>query len=271
MVGAAHANAAATAAVDGDIIFIVTSLVRPHERDDNDPDSLRVRLAELDAALIERSAELVRVKAELHAFRTEYRQRVGSLHEQLERLELEIAEAELGELSKLVEAGADSQAGPNEKSDGARAEALPRFTSDAVRRLFRDVAKVIHPDLARDDLARDRRHALMIEANRAYAMGDEEQLRWVLQAWERSPEAVPGSDPEAMRLRLLRRVAQIEEQLGLLASELAVLTDSPVWKLKAMVDAAAAKGKDLVRETVARLKRDVLAATNRLDAMRPPQ
>lgn len=258
----AHANAA----VDGDIIFTVTSLVRPQDRDDNDPDSLRARVAELDAALIERSAELVRVKAELHAFRTEYRQRVGSLHEQLERLELEIAEAELGELSKLVEAGADSQSGSREKPDGARAEALPRFTSDAVRRLFRDVAKVIHPDLARN-----RRHALMIEANRAYAMGDEEQLRWVLQAWEQSPEAVPGIDPEAVRLRLLRRVAQIEEQLGLLASELAVLTDSPVWKLKAMVDAAAAKGKDLVRETVARLKRDVLAATNRLDAMRPPR
>lgn len=270
MVGAAHANAAANADVDSAIIFTVTSLVRPQERDDDDPDSLRVRVAELDAALIERSAELVRVKAELHAFRTEYRQRVGSLHEQLERLELEIAEAELGELSELVEAGADSQGGPSEKPDGSRAEALPRFTSDAVRRLFRDVAKVIHPDLARDDLARDRRHALMIEANRAYAMGDEEQLRWVLEAWERSPEAVPGSDPEAMRLRLVRRVAQLEEQLGLLASELAELTDSPVWKLKAMVDAAAAKGKDLVRETVARLKRDVLAATNRLDAMRPP-
>lgn len=270
MVGAAHANAAATAAVDGDIIFTVTSLVRPQARDDDDPDSLRVRVAELDAALIERSAELVRVKAELHAFRTEYRQRVGSLHEQLERLELEIAEAELGELSKLVEAGADSQSSPSEKPDGARDESLPRFTSDAVRRLFRDVAKVIHPDLARDEGARDRRHALMIEANRAYAMGDEEQLRWVLEAWERSPEAVPGSDPEAMRLRLLRRVAQIEEQLGLLASELADLTDSPVWKLKAMVDAAAARGKDLVRETVARLKRDVFVATNRLDAMRPP-
>ena len=43
-----------------------------------------------------------------------------------------------------------------------------------------------------------------------------------------------------------------------------------MWKLKAMVDEAAVKGKDLVREMVVRLKRDIMVATNRLDAMRPP-
>src|SRR6185436_8916889 len=128
--------------------------------------------------------------------------------------------------------------------------AAPRFTSDAARKLFRDVAKAIHPDLAHDDSTRSRRHTLMIEANKAYASGDEEQLRLILHAWERSPEAVPGSDPEAMRLRLIRRIAQIEEQLETLAGDLAVLKDSPLWKLKAMVDAAAAEGKDLVREMV---------------------
>jgi hypothetical protein len=248
----------------------VTTLVRPQERDDNGLEGLRSRVAELETILGERGAAVVRVKAELNAFRITYREKVGSLHEQLEQLELEIAEAELGELSRNVEIGA-RQRGPSEKPAGVRPEPLPRFTSDAVRKLFRDVAKVIHPDLARDELARDRRHSLMIEANRAYALGDEEQLRWILQAWERSPEAVAGSDPEAMRLRLVRRIAEIEEQLEMIATDLAALTASPVWKLKAMVDEAAAKGKDLVRETVTRLKRDIMAATNRLDAMRPPR
>ena len=37
-----------------------------------------------------------------------------------------------------------------------------------------------------------------------------------------------------------------------------------------MVDEAAADGKDLVRDMIGRLKRDILVATNRLDAMRPP-
>jgi hypothetical protein len=110
----------------------------------------------------------------------------------------------------------------------------------------------------------------MAEANRAYALGDEEQLRLILLAWEKSPEAVLGSDPAAIRLRLARRIAQIEEHLELLAGDLAAMKASPLWELKRMVDDAAAKGRDLVRDMVKRLKRDIMAATNRLDAMRPP-
>jgi hypothetical protein len=43
-----------------------------------------------------------------------------------------------------------------------------------------------------------------------------------------------------------------------------------MWQLKTMVDDEAAKGKDLVKDMVRRLKRDILVATNRLDALRPP-
>jgi hypothetical protein len=207
------------------------------------------------------------VKADLEVFRIKYRRQVGTLHEQLDKLEFAIAQAELGELSSRVEG---DSGGSRHSPAGARSAPLPRYTTDAVRNLFRDVAKAIHPDLARDESTRDRRHTLMVEANRAYALGDEERLRLILQAWERSPEAVPGSDPEARRLRLTRRFAEIEDQLETVESDLAALKDSPLWRLKAMVDESAAQGKDLVREMVGRLKRDIMVATNRLDAMRPP-
>ncbi len=241
------------------------TLVRTHSRDDG-LEELRSQVAELEAMLGERDAEAARAQSDLDTFRVKYRAQVGTLHEQLDEIERAIAEAERGELSKQ---GPIRTGGHSDQPAGARPEPAPRFTSDAVRRLFRDVAKTIHPDLARDEHTRDRRHSLMIEANRAYALGDEEQLRWILHAWERSPEAVQGSDPEAMRLRLVRRIAQIEEQLEMTIRELAELKDSPLWKLKTMVDEAAAQGKDLVREMVGRLKRDIMVATNRLDAMRP--
>ena len=38
-----------------------------------------------------------------------------------------------------------------------------------------------------------------------------------------------------------------------------------------MVDEEAAKGNDLIKDMVRRLKRDILVATNRLDALRPPR
>jgi hypothetical protein len=225
-----------------------------------------MRLGELERQLDERTTELSRTKAALDAFEVSYRHKVGTLHERLEKLEIAIAEAELGELSKrLDDAGWTQQPAP------ARPEPSPRLTSDAVRKLFRDVAKAIHPDLAGDVATRDRRHSLMIEANRAYALGDEQQLRDILDAWERSPEAVQGNDPQATRLRLVRRIGQIEDQLEIIAGDLDALKESPLGKLKTMVDEAAVAGKDLVRDMIARLKRDILVATNRLDAIRPPE
>ena len=241
----------------------MNGLVRLVQPQDGDLDTLRVRITELEAALRERGAMLSEVQADLAAFRIRYRQEVGLLHEELDDLERRLAEAELGEISqRLEEAGAPTEA----PTDGP-SEALPRFTTDAIRRLFRDVAKAIHPDLAPDATARDRRHALMIEANRAYALGDEERLRSILHAWENSPEAVNGSDDEAARLRLVRRIAQIEEQLNVYGAELAALRDSSLWKLKAMVDEAAAQNNDLVADMVRRLKRDILVTRNRLDAI----
>ena len=242
----------------------MTDLVRSGPHHDDGIEALRSRLTELETAVSERTAEIARAKSDLAAFRIRYRQDVGLLHEELEELERAIAEAELGELSKLVDAAAD----PPASAAGSQAEASPRYTTDAVRRLFRDVAKTIHPDLARDEQTRDRRHTLMIEANRAYAVGDEERLRWILEAWERSPEAVQGSDPDAMRLRLERRIAQLDDELIACATELAEMHGSSLWQLKAMVDEASARGKDLVSDMVRRLKRDITAARNRLDAMR---
>ncbi|MGV3516918.1 hypothetical protein [Luteitalea sp.] len=243
----------------------MTTLVRAESRDDDSLEGLSARVTRLEADVRERTETVEGVKSGLEAFRIRYRQDVGLLHEQLDALELAIAEAELGELAKkLDEAGPEAPPSPSAPAP----EGPARFTSDAVRKLFRDVAKTIHPDLALDEHTRDRRHALMIEANKAYARGDEEQLRWILQAWQRSPEAVQGTDPEAMRLRFVRRIVQLEEQLEGLSTELAALKDSPLWELKVMVDQAAIRGKDIVRDMVRRLERDIMAATNRLDAMR---
>jgi hypothetical protein len=238
----------------------VSALV-PSERDhEPDLDRLRARLTERESRLGERRAEVSGTRADYEAFRIRYRQ-------ELDRLELELAEAELGILTERLGDANDPANAPSPE----RIEAPPRFTSDAVRKLFRDVAKLIHPDLAADADARDRRHALMIEANRAYALGDEEQLRSILEAWERSPEAVQGTDQDAMRLRLIRRLDQIEEHLQALAAEQASLIDTSLWKLKLIVDEEAAQGKDLIRDMVRRLKRDIVVNTNRLDALRPPR
>ena len=240
------------------------SLVRQERPDEQDLNSLRDGIKGLEAQVTGKKAEIARTRTELDAFRVRYHQAVGMLHEELEALEQAITDIEVAELKRQ---GLLRDTDPEAEGTERRNETTARYTSDSVRKLFRDVAKAIHPDLAQDDHTRDRRHALMIEANRAYALGDEEQLRLILEAWERSPEAVPGNDPDAMRQRLIRRIDQLEDELAMLSGDLAELEASPLARLKTMVHDATARGRDLIRDTVTRLKRDIMIARNRLDAM----
>jgi hypothetical protein len=243
----------------------VFSLVRSRPPDDRDIRDLRARVGEQEAVLDARLARLTELESELLTFKVRYRREVGSRHEELDELEYAIAELELAELARQLGQERTDQLPPPAAEGG---EPAPRFTSDAVRKLFRDVAKAIHPDLGDDEHNRQRRHALMIEANRAYALGDERRLRAILRAWESSAGAMPVSDANALRLQLLRRLAQVDDQLEACDRDRLELESSSLWKLKLMSDEASARGRDLVGEMVKDLTRDILVARNRLDAIR---
>lgn len=249
------------------IILQVFSLVRARPANDLDLRDLRARVSEQRAILEARLAHLTQLQSEMEVFKVRYRHEVGFRHDELDALEREIAGLELDELTRQL--GTEPAAPPSPSPSAAgRLESEPRFTTDAVRALFRDVAKAIHPDLAESEQARQRRHALMIEANRAYALGDERRLRAILLAWESSTAPMPAQDADAMRLQLLRQVARIQDQLAACDADLEALEDSPLWKLKVMSDEAAARGRDLVGEMVRGLKRDIMVARNRRDAIR---
>jgi hypothetical protein len=243
----------------------VFSLVRSRPPDDRDIRDLRARVSEQGALLDARLARLTELESEMESFRVRYRHQVGRRHDELDELEYATAELELAELARqLGQEPTERPARPAEERD----EPAPRFTSDAVRKLFRDVAKAVHPDLADNEHARQHRHTMMIEANRAYALGDERRLRAILHAWESAAVAVPDRDADAVRFQLLRRLAEIHDQLEACDSDLAALEDSPLFKLKLMTDEAAARGRDLIGEMVKELTRDIRVARNRLDAIR---
>ena len=117
-------------------------------------------------------------------------------------------EAELGELSKQVADG--PRAGLHAAAVDGRAGDAPRFTSDAVRKLFRDVARTIHPDLAGDEHTRDRRRA-HDQANRPTRCATRNSSGGSSSRGAQ-PGSGPGSDPAATRLRRAPS-RQIEEHL----------------------------------------------------------
>jgi hypothetical protein len=163
--------------------------------------------------------------------------------------------------AETVDVGEDE-----EKAGGAGCSNQAEPSVD-LKRMFRDIAKAIHPDRAPAGAARDRRHSLMAEANRAYADRDEDRLRLILRVWERSPEAVPGDTPEAAQLRLERRVAELREQVVAVDLELVDLRRSAIAKLKQRADEAAEQGWDLFAEMRRQVKREILTAKYRLTGL----
>src|SRR5262245_49823944 len=137
-----------------------------------------------------------------------------------------------------------------------------------VRRLFRKLARQIHPDLATDPEERARRTELMAAANRAYAIGDADALQRLLDEWEQSPESVTGTGPEADLARLERRVTQAAKRLSAIEEELRALARSPMLRLYRDAEAASRRGRDLLTEMGDELARLVERTERDLDMVR---
>ena len=224
-------------------------------------------LRERESALASREAELAAFLAELRGLRARYLEDVGIHYARLIPLEDAIAVEEIRLGLRLAdidaEDAANTAADPLDASCDSRAGA-----PDGLKQMFRNVAKALHPDLAMDDTARDRRESLMAEANRAYADRDAERLELILRTWEESPEAVDADHPYGERLRAERRLAQISQRMTQIDAEMSELRDSAVNRLRTSMEESARFGRDLLKQMRDTVEREIAAAAKRLDKLR---
>jgi hypothetical protein len=227
----------------------------------------RVRVTALEQQLAERDRELTALKTELLALQDRYLIDIGPLYAELADLDAAVAEVEIrlglrpAESPELIDAEDDI-----EPPAGCGQRSTP---SVDLKRIFRDVAKAVHPDRAMDDAARFRRHSLMAEANRAYAEQDEDRLRLILRAWEQSPEAVVGETPEAAEARLAHRAVELEMRLADLEREFAAVRGSAIARLQRRIEETRAQGWDLFTEMLLHVRREIARARARLASIRP--
>lgn len=226
-------------------------------------------LAEREGALAAREAELAAFLGELRLLRARYLEEVGIHYTRLTPLEDAIAAEEVRLGLRLAEIDAE-EAARNAAEDDPLSCDSRAGVPDGLKKMFRNVAKALHPDLAsdHDEAARDRRQSLMAEANRAYAERDEARLQLILRAWEESPEAVDASHPYGERLRAERRLAQIDQRLQQIDAEFAELHDSAVNRLKISMEEAARFGRDLLKQMRDTVEREITAAARRLEMLR---
>jgi hypothetical protein len=240
----------------------------------------KAQLQVLTRQLLERERGLAAYRNELAAFETRYRKALGTryarldeLAERLDETPRPVDEAEDGD-DPDIDGPAERYPGQGlpggqnwawgEREPDREPEQRPVISDDA-KRLFRQLARLIHPDLATTAEERERRTNLMVAANDAYEQGDVAALERLLADWHASPEAVTGRGAAAELERTLRRIAQAEAGMRRIDEELAELEASAMGWLRRRVDKAAREGWDLLAHMVRELDRQIGEAQLELD------
>ncbi len=213
---------------------------RPEER-------LERAVLAAEQALIEYEIAVETFRVEVENFSRLHHQKLGPVYARLDELDAQIAEA-------VAERSGDPE--DRRKADEARARVLPMpgvdelfhgwmdgdglppeaaamlteqsvrppqrvRPSDEARKLYRELARKAHPDLAQDEGERERRDEFIARVNAAYGRGDEALLRELLEEWDAGPvpEERRPSPSEELYVRL-EWLAQRKELLAVVAREL---------------------------------------------------
>ncbi|MCF3118740.1 hypothetical protein IPZ68_03315 [Streptomyces arenae] len=213
---------------------------RPEERLER-----AVRAAE--QALIEYEIALETFRVEVENFSRLHHQKLGPMYARLDELDAQIAEATAARTGdpedrrKAEEARARVMPMPGVEElfhgwmdgEGLYPEAAAMLTDQSVRppqrvrpgeearKLYRELVRKAHPDLAQEESERQRREEFITRVNAAYARGDEALLRELSEEWAAGP--VPAEQRLTRSEELYARLewlAQRKELLSALAKEL---------------------------------------------------
>ncbi|MFE7775509.1 hypothetical protein ACFU5O_16715 [Streptomyces sp. NPDC057445] len=204
-----------------------------------------VRVAE--QALIEFEIAVETFRVEVENFSRLHHQKLGPMYSRLDELDALIAEAHAArtqdpeDLRRAKEAralvmpmpGVDELFHDWIDSDGLSPEAAAMLTdqpvqppkrvrpSEEARKLYRELARKAHPDLAQEETERARREEFITRVNAAYGRGDETLLRELSREWDAGPVPQPPqlSESEELYARL-EWLAQRKELLTVIAKEL---------------------------------------------------
>ncbi|GGU58776.1 hypothetical protein GCM10010211_24430 [Streptomyces albospinus] len=235
-----------------------------------------VRAAE--QALIEFEIAVETFRVEVENFSRLHHQRLGPMYARLDELDAQIAEAvavrtgDPEDIRKAREARASVLPMPEVEelfhgwlgSEGLFPEAQAMLTdqpvsppqkvrpSEEARKIYRELVRKAHPDLARDDAERARRDGFIARVNAAYGRGDEAALRELVREWEAGP--APAEERLSESEELYARLEWLARRKELLAAVAGELETSAIG---AMIKMAPEDPDGLLEEIAEKLRADV--------------
>jgi hypothetical protein len=230
----------------------------------------REQLATVRTALAERESELAQLRTQLKTFEGRYLRQVGVLYAELDELEARIAEREVDlDGSESARRWAEeTRQRAQETHDAAFGDAREAEEFDpppSLKTLFRELAKRIHPDFARDEAEQKYFTLLMARANQAYSRGDAETLQRLLDDHREINASVAGEGAAAELLRITRQIRHAERDIARLDYERDALLSSEAAQLHLDAEAAAREHRDLLTELAAGLQEQIADARRRFE------
>jgi chromosome segregation ATPase len=243
-------------------------IVRKQTPEEAELSRKREELAAVRATLAERELELADLRAQLKSFEGRYLRQVGVLYAELDEWEARIAELE----AKLNPSHATKQQAQqareratetHEATHGEASKAEDFQPSPDLKSLFREVAKRIHPDFAKDDADRAHRTHLMAQVNEAYSHGDAESLQRILDDYDASSESVQGEGIGAELIRIIRQIDHARKNVEQIDLEVGKLRNTEIAQLMQDALLAQEEGRDLLVELEVRINSKISVAQKR--------
>jgi hypothetical protein len=230
----------------------------------------RKQLVIVRTTLAERESELAQIRAQLKTFEGRYLRQVGILYAELDDLEARIAEREvdLYDSDAARQRAEEIRQRAQETHDAAFGDAYQAEEFDpppSLKTLFRDVAKRIHPDFARDDAEQKHFTLLMARANQAYSCGDTETLQRLLDDHREINASIAGEGAVAELLRITRQIEHAERDIATLDAERHSLLAGEVAHLHLDAESAAREHRDLLTELATSLREQIADAQRRFE------
>lgn len=233
------------------------SITRSQGPDQEEISRKKQELEGLEQELAEKELDLSTSRRDLHMFEIRYQQKVGCKYTELDQLKALILDTamRMHPDSKDFQAQAEAareqadQSTHNWEVYQEEAEVERPEPSEDLKKLFRDAAKRIHPDLTTDPEERERRHALMARLNQAYELGDLEQVQAILRDWEVIndwDQLTPGKQLS----RLLKQIGQVRHRFNQIQAELEQLELLEMFRLKDYVEKSEKQGEDVLTAMV---------------------
>jgi hypothetical protein len=237
----------------------------PTTRNDEEQDAQPRPEARLDKAVRAAEQALIEFEIALETFRVEvenfsrlHHQKLGPMYARLDELDAQIAEARAArsgdpeDLRKAQEAramvmpmpGVDELFHDWMDSEGFSPEAAAMLNdqpvrapkrvrpSEEARKLYRELARKAHPDLAQDEGERTRREEFITRVNAAYGLGDAALLRELAEEWAAGP--VPAEQPLSESEELYARLEWLSQRKELLTAVAQELEESAIGAMLKM-------------------------------------